>query len=173
MIRRGFFFNAVIVVLVTLVATAGCKKSDDKNNITEHPLKAFVGTYSVTYHDHSTVPGAPPPTDVCDNTNSMTVTLDTITGDTTKLKCVFEASKLYCQSQNNYYWCLSASKNSSGIVSGNGFVEFCADATHITVTSSSLTITGTYISCNVSYTENVGGGGPTLPHNFDFTGTKD
>ena len=84
----------------------------------------------------------------------------------------FEASKLYCQSQYNYYWCLTASKNSSGVVSGNSFVWLCTGDPHITVTSSSLSITGTSITCNVYYTEDVGGGGPTLPHNFNFSGTK-
>lgn len=169
------FLLSFLLITIMVAGFSGCKKEDDNNQqqtTVEHPLKSFVGTYSVSYHEHQTVPGAPYPSGICDTTYAMTVTIDTIAGDTTRLQCTFEQSKLHCQSQYLYYWCFAASKNAAGEVSGSSFIEFCYDAPQIVVTNSTLSIVGTTINCTVNYNDIVNNTGPTLPTYFDFTGTK-
>lgn len=156
---------SMLLVCTIMFAVSGCKKGNN-------PLKEFEGTYTVNYHEHSTVPGAPPPSGVCDSSGTMTVTLETIDGDDTRLKCILEQSKLYCQSQNLHLWCFAAFTNSTGQLSGSNFVEFCDGVTQVTVNSSTLTVAGPAISCNVNYGYMPTNTGPTLPTGFDFEGTK-
>lgn len=159
---------AALLFTICTLLFSGCKKEGNAN----HPFKDFVGTYSVTYHERQIVPGAPQNSGVCDSTYAMTVTLDYVEGDDTKLKCTLESSKLHCQPQNLEYWCLSATKNSDGQVTGSNFAEVCGDQPPIVVTGGTLSITGNTISCNVNYNYIVNNTGPTLPTLFEFTGTK-
>jgi hypothetical protein len=168
-----------ILVSLAFSMLAGCKKESNeqenngqKNN-TPDPLAATVGTYSTSYHEHYDLAGAPPPTNVCDTTYSMTVTVDTIAGTPKRLKLTVEANKLWCQSQYNSQWCFNATADTiTGKVTGTDFKEFCDDNGY-RVTSSDISIIGDSISCTVNYNANTGtGSGPNIPSYFNFSGKK-
>src|ERR1041385_5053553 len=158
--KTALYPALIIAAFSMMMMTGGCKKKDD--------LKNFTGTYTITYHEHYDIPGAPPPSGVCDSTSTMTMTLSAVGSDKTRLQFDLEDSKLYCQSQSN--WCFTATQNSSDNLSGSGFLSECSDAApYLIVTSGTLSVSGRSISGSVHYTEHPG---PTIPFYFEFNGTK-